>query len=300
MFLSDKACFKRLASDLYLIIETNHPLNPADSFQGLSFHCISVLQQQIHLPKIMLTIGYLFRNRRLMLLLVSSLLFIFKVLPAQGQLESNDLFTPSNSATAYWRVHTDYKQQMTCINFYTAQHNLLYQEKIKDRFVKLSKHTIRQFDQLLAKLVTGHLVADRVKTYDLLASNQWNTLVKSPQAEADEPNSVMPLTSPDQLTVTLRLINEKKLLLSYLNPPHQPLIISMADDSFRFLYKEVTSLPTNDKLFDVSQLASGTYRFEVDGGQQSVVYRLVIPANGGRMELKRFDRKRMPQSRGDR
>jgi hypothetical protein len=233
-----------------------------------------------------------------MLLLVSSL--AFKVLPAQGQLTSNDQFTPSSSATAYWRVHTDYKQQMTCINFYTAQHNLLYQEKIKDRFVKLSKHTIRQFDQFLTKLVAGHLVADRVETYDLLAMNQWNTLIQSPQAEAAEPKSVMPLTSYDQLTVTLRLIDEKKLSLSYLNPAHQPLIISMADDSFLCLYKEITSLYTNDKLFDVSQLASGTYRFEVDGGQQSVVYRLVIPANGGRMELKRFDKKRMPQSRVDR
>ena len=48
-----------------------------------------------------------------------------------------------DSTQAYWRLYTDYAARMMRVSFYTSRHRLLYQEKIKDRYIKLSKRTIR-------------------------------------------------------------------------------------------------------------------------------------------------------------
>lgn len=91
------------------------------------------------------------------LLLYSLLLTETKV---TGQPDPYNQPASTDSTQCYWRLYTDYATRMTRVSFYTSRHELLYQEKIKDRYIKLSKRTIRQFDDLLTRLVNRNLVGN--------------------------------------------------------------------------------------------------------------------------------------------
>lgn len=206
---------------------------------------------------------------------------------AQGQTNADDQTALTDSARGYWRVKTDYHSRATRVSFFTAQHELLYQEKIPDRYVKLTKRTVRQFDELLAKLADRHLVADQVKSYDLIASNRWVAPPQPMLAATNEPERTMPSASTDQLSVNLLTIPGKKLRLTYQNSTGQPLLITITNASFHRFYLEKSRLQWEDKVFNLSHLASGSYRFEVENGPQKVKYNLIIPEAGGRIELDR-------------
>lgn len=211
--------------------------------------------------------------------LLSSLLLYSLILTGTrvvGQENSADQSPGLNSSPGYWKLYTDYATRLTRVSFYTSQHELLYQEKIKDRYIKLSKRTIRQFDDLLVRLVNRNLLGDQVKSYDLLASNQW-----TPIPQRDQSGFIPEDTSPatvglNRPMINLKVVSPSQLLLSYLNPTGERLLITIANDSFHYFYKKQTVEKEYAGLINISHLASGVYRFGVDGPQKKALYQLSI------------------------
>ncbi|MVM38998.1 hypothetical protein GO730_18020 [Spirosoma sp. HMF3257] len=214
-------------------------------------------------------------------------LFLFIRPMAQSQPNVYDAPTPPDSAKGYWRLYTDYNSGLTRVSFYTTNHELLYQEKMKDRYIKLTKRTVAQFNDLLMKLVDGHLVADRVRSYDLLVSTHGINPPRFSLSQAVEQPTESPQTPSDQLLVNLLPIQDKKVKLWYRNLTQQPLLISIKDEFSQNMYRTVSLAKTNSELFNLSQLPPGHYRFLIESGLNIVHYSLIIPEEDGFIKLNR-------------
>jgi hypothetical protein len=219
---------------------------------------------------------------------VSVFLFLCNALLTQAQPNVHDAPMLPDSAKGYWRLYTDYDSRLTRVSFYSVQDRLLYQETIKDRYVKLTKRTMSEFNDLLARIVEGHLIADRIKSYDLSTIGQW---APRPPLSLPAPEEQMAESSQagsDQLAVELIQIEGKKVRLWYKNPAQQPLLISIQDEVSQNMYRAINTAKTNSEVFNLSQLPQGHYRFKIDCGQTSVHYSLVIPEDDGRIKLNRL------------
>ena len=193
--------------------------------------------------------------------------------------------TRPDSSKGYWKLHTDYNTRMTHVRFYSSQNELLYQEKIKDRYIKLTKRTIRQFDNLLNRLVARNLVVGRVKSYDILVSNQWNAIPQPASSRLEESSMPAPVAS-SLPTIDLQVVSNTQVRLSYLNPASKQLLITIANESYEYFYKRKSTLKEYAGLLNISHLPSGTYRFEVDGGKKVAQYQLTIDRDTKSLKVK--------------
>ncbi|UFH57191.1 hypothetical protein [Spirosoma sp. KNUC1025] len=220
-------------------------------------------------------------NSLLKSLLVSPLLLTVSLVVAQP----NPFYQPprSDSTRGYWKLYTDYSTRMTRVSFYSSQDELLYQEKIKDRYINLTKRTIRQFDNLLNRLVAHNLIAGQVKSYDLLASNQWTAVPKRVESRLN--GEVITSASSNVPTVNLEVVSSSQVKLSYLNPANEKLLITLANESYQFFYKKHTTANEYAGLLNVSHLPTGTYRLEVDGVKKTVQYQLIIDQDNHSIKL---------------
>lgn len=214
-------------------------------------------------------------------LLVSSLLLIESTVVGQ----SNQYYQHphSDSSQGYWKVYTDYATRMTRVSFYSSQDELIYEEKIKDRYIKLTKRTIRQFDNLLIRLVAHNLIVGQVKSYDLLASNQWTAIPQRDESRLDE-EIITPATSK-AAAVNLEIVSSSQVKLSFLNPASERLLITLANESYQFFYKKHSTLKEYAGLVNISHLPTGTYRLEVDGEKKTVQYQLIIDQDNRSIKL---------------
>ncbi|WP_461101140.1 hypothetical protein [Spirosoma koreense] len=76
--------------------------------------------------------------------------------------------------------------------------------------------------------------------------------------------------------VNLTVVNPGQLLLSYRNPAGEQLLITIADDSFHYIYKKQSKEKEHAGLINISHLAPGIYRFGVDGPHKKALYQLSI------------------------
>lgn len=195
---------------------------------------------------------------------------------AQSQPNVHDAAILPDSAKGYWRLYTDYKSGLTRVSFYTPKHELLYEEHMKDRYIKLTKRTIAQFNDVLTRLVEGHLLADRVKSYNLRVSINGTVPGRFSSPRADEPPIASDQMASDQLWVNVLPIQGKKLRLWYKNPTQQPLLISIKDEVSQNMYRAVSLTRTNSELFNLSHLPTGRYRLSIASRLNTVEYNLVI------------------------
>jgi hypothetical protein len=61
----------------------------------------------------------------------------------------------------YWQVHTDPNSRNTVVQFFDGANNLLYQESMARKYIKLTKRNVRLFDELLAKLMARELLSEK-------------------------------------------------------------------------------------------------------------------------------------------
>ena len=90
------------------------------------------------------------------------------------------LITPALAQTyvesdkGYWQVHTDPNSRNTIVQFFDGSNQLLYQETMPKKYIKLNKRNVRQFDVLLGKLMARELLSGKVKSYDLVADSRMD------------------------------------------------------------------------------------------------------------------------------
>lgn len=204
---------------------------------------------------------------------VAAVFLLLHAHPGQAQFDrtpgSNQVRT--DSSQGYWRLKTHAATRSTGVQFFSPYGQLLYEEIIPGKWVKLSRKNQKQVDQLLAQLVAGQLLTSRIKT---------ETLPATP-FEPDRPEVSFPSDSPDRSSTTKATyqiqayINpEGKLYVVVNNPNRLRYAIRVVDQRDRSLYEEFTNLNRYRRRLDVSSLPVEAYQLVVHIDNKPFTYRI--------------------------
>lgn len=198
------------------------------------------------------------------------------------------------STNGYWKLRTDYQNKITDIQFFSAHNQVLYQEKLVGRHLKLTKRTMRLFDAISDGLANNRLLETQVRGYPLPASQLVSFKpVAATQPEGDEAERSAHL--PDRkaiakVVVTSMVDNAGKLIVFLANPDRKPAYISLMDESQQIdYYVERSVLADYGRYFDIAQLSAGSYCLRIRHPDQTFLYKLTIAKSGRPYRLQRVD-----------
>jgi hypothetical protein len=154
----------------------------------------------------------------------------------------------------YWRVMTQPDTRSTVVRFYNHDSQVVYEEQLSGRYIKLNDRNVARLDRTLARLTDGSLVAASVKTEPLRAEK---VIYKE--------HTAMPLaTATTGLFVeSFPLISQDKLLVRFQNPEGYRMHIAIRDGRDRNIYNDSVVQKEYQRKFDLSQLAAGMYTLVV-------------------------------------
>lgn len=201
--------------------------------------------------------------------------------PSRAQ--SSSYYCSSGSASGYWKVQTDYLTRSTSIGFFNAQHQMIYEEKMAGRYLKLSKRNIALLDTLLDGLTHNRLLDAQVKSFDLLAS----TAVRR-NRPSSEPESVTPAVNPSwgaahSFVMLDPSVNSRgRLRIHFANPEEKRVWISLTDAPGELAhYSEWSRATGYNRYLNVHLLEPGLYTLAIKQPRQTFLYELAIAGSGG-------------------
>ncbi|WP_128545022.1 hypothetical protein [Larkinella soli] len=195
--------------------------------------------------------------------------------PVCAQTEGH--YTRIDSTTnGFWKLRTNYATRSTVIQFFNAQGEPLYQETLAGRYVKLTKRNIRLFDGMLKQLMQSSLLADQLKTHELLASERA-TFLPTTSRERPETEERPVVVEPNGTLTAYPVVSPTgRLQVGFNNPAQEKITIGLATELSYYVYKEATTLETYNRVLNLSKLAGGNYRLEIGNSRRRLTYRLTI------------------------
>ncbi|MBB5287167.1 hypothetical protein HNQ92_005329 [Rhabdobacter roseus] len=168
-------------------------------------------------------------------------------LPAHGSLAQAPARTPATDSTqGYWRLKTNAATRSTHVQFFGADHHLLYEETLPEKWVKLNRKNQRQFDRLLADLQAHRYLASRLKTEALPAP--------PPAAPARSDGAGAASDATTKYQVNAHVDQTGKLYLAVNSPERLRYIIKLVDERGTLLYEEAANHAQYRRRMDVSAL----------------------------------------------
>lgn len=173
----------------------------------------------------------------------------------------------TDSSTAYWRLKTQAQARRTVVQFFAADHRLLYQEALPDRWVQLNRKNMKQLDELLAQLAFNQLVKERIKL-EILPTDAARPRQSDFTGQMTQVNQPVLVNRP--LSVHAFVNSHNKIQITVDNPRSQLLRIELANGDTQFFVKH-TKLAVYNQCFDVSALAPGVYQIIVHTRSSSII-----------------------------
>lgn len=178
------------------------------------------------------------------------------------------------SDKGYWQVHTDPNSRNTVVQFFDGDNNLLYQESMARKYVKLTKRNVRLFDNLLAKLMARELLSEKVKAYDIVADSRTDYRGSS------EPEWLSPGAAPSVNLKTamsnVYVVQKGKMKVILKNPAQENYDIRIVDSELRTIYHEQVKDMAYGRWFDMSKLGQGSYSVHISSPRKKLNYKLII------------------------
>jgi hypothetical protein len=189
----------------------------------------------------------------------------------------SDYYSRTDSTKAYWKIQTSFSSQKTMVRFFNSKHELIYQETLSGRYVKLTNRNIRLFDSMLERLMTNQLLSAEVKSHELVATSTGVPyyVVSTPLSKPVSTSYVLasskePLES-NPLRSDVAISNTGKLKIQVINLREELMLVTLLDDQGRYVFKEKAALPQYTRTLNLTQLPEGKFRFEVAGSQKNTI-----------------------------
>jgi hypothetical protein len=176
-----------------------------------------------------------------------------------------------DSSRGYWRVKTQAATRSTLVQFFGPYRQLLYEEKLPEKWVRLSRKNQRQFDRLLAQLTANQLVTSRIKTEVLPPTPD----LPVPPVRSARPNlrpHADPAAASCQVNVYVGQAN--KLNVIVVNPDRRRYKIALVDAGGESLYEEFANFARYRYRIDISALSQAVYRVIIRIDNQPITYQL--------------------------
>lgn len=206
-------------------------------------------------------------------LLLAPALWLASFVPTAGQSAAGQLAAGQSyveSDKGYWQVHTDPNSRNTVVQFFDGSNQLLYQESMARKYVKLSRRNVRLFDDLLAKLMARELLSEKVKAYDIVADSRTD------YRGASEPEWAAPSVNMKTAVSNVYVVQNGKMKVILKNPAQESYDIRIVDGELRTIYREQVKDPSYGRWFDVSKLGAGTYSVHIASPRKKLNYKLVV------------------------
>ncbi|GAB3951146.1 hypothetical protein GCM10028805_30680 [Spirosoma harenae] len=175
-----------------------------------------------------------------------------------------------DSARGYWRLNTQATTRSTIVQFFGTNRQLLYEEILPEKWVKLTRKNQRQFDQLLDHLVANQLLTARIETEPLPPTSAEPVLATSPRLNTAE-NSASAISS---YRVHAYINPNGKLYVIVNNPDRLRYAIKVVDQHNQSLYEEFTNLERYRRKLDVSSLTQHSYQVVVRIDNKPYTYKV--------------------------
>ncbi|UFH57148.1 hypothetical protein [Spirosoma sp. KNUC1025] len=175
----------------------------------------------------------------------------------------------ADSSKGYWRLKTLAASRSTLVQFFGPAGQLLYEENLPEKWVKLSRKNQKQFDQLLEQLLANQLLSSRIKTELLPPTPVLPTRARTTIRTSDSPNAT---------SATYRVhayVNPSgKLYLIVDNPDQLRYKILVADQQNRPLYEEFTNHEQYRRKLDLSALPNNAWQVTVQIDKKPYIYKV--------------------------
>lgn len=206
-------------------------------------------------------------------LLLAPILWLASFLPATAQAAAAQFASTQayvESDKGYWQVHTDPNSRNTVVQFFDGSNQLLYQESMARKYVKLTKRNVRLFDELLAKLMARELLSEKVKSYDIVADSRTDF------PSVSEPEWSAPTVAMKTAMSNVYVVQKGKMKVILKNPAQESYDIRIVDSDLRTIYHEQVKDPSYGRWFDMSKLGQGTYSVHISSPRKKLNYKLII------------------------
>ncbi|MBC8155696.1 MAG: hypothetical protein H7Z72_22645 [Bacteroidetes bacterium] len=155
------------------------------------------------------------------------------------------------------------------VQFFGPNQQLLYQETLPEKWVKLTRRNQYQFNRLLKQLVASQLLASRIRMEPLPASIAQPQLPPVNEPADGAPNT---LSSPGTVHAYINQAGKLKVIVD--NPQHQRYVIELVNEQGWLLYQEFTNHAQYRRWLDVSELGVNPCRLVVRFKGSPIMYQL--------------------------
>ncbi len=159
--------------------------------------------------------------------------------------------TAPESTKAFWKMTTEPGADSTLVGFYKPDNTLIYEEKLPNKAVKLTKKHIRTLNETTAQLAAANAPTPAANTLAEALSGRT-----APQA-----GPLQIGTYPSQDGIHLHLMME--------NPTQEYVAIEILDDSHRAVYRTGTRDAKHHFKFNMAEMPVGNYQLRVLGKKQT-------------------------------
>ncbi len=191
---------------------------------------------------------------------------------AQTAIATSPVTVPTETSATnkgYWRLHVEAGTHTTLIDFYSRDHQLVYQESIMDRPVRLTPENCRLLDQVTERLTETPLLASAATGSERLvpATRLGNSDVLTSHELAMQQNG---------FRINSYVTSKGVLKVGWLNPDGNPVELSLLDDRRVRLFNERSSLSQFRRGYNLGQLPDGTYTLRITHNGKPHTYRVSL------------------------
>jgi hypothetical protein len=218
--------------------------------------------------------------------MASWLVLVFVSLVPDAFAQNNKNIRGHESSRGAWRLYTDPHSRSTTVKFYNAERQLVYQEVIGGKYIKLTKKNVRLLDQALNQLVGNQLIASSVKSTDLVAYHRTSLQEISDDRLRDELIERKAVLLKAGLRVNTHANVGGKLRVIFENPDQQAVTIRISDQNGLAVYEERTFITRYLRDLNLNGLKADLYLLEVKGKTLHFTRQIAIDYPNGTLSLK--------------
>lgn len=189
-------------------------------------------------------------------------LFLLLLQAHPGLSQFQERTVAKNKGTAikrgYWQLKTQATTRSTVIQFFGPSSNLLYEEILPEKWVRLTPKNEKQVDRLLEQLLANQLLSSRIATEDLPP-----TPMVAKNSRKAVPTVQLPDSAVHPYLVHAYVNPTGKLYLIVDNPTRLRYSVKVVDQRDRSLYEEFTNHDQYRRKLDLSALPHDLYQLVV-------------------------------------
>jgi hypothetical protein len=173
----------------------------------------------------------------------------------------------ASAPNGHWQLNTDPAERVTRVRFYNRAGELIYEEWLTGKYLKLTPRNIKVLDACLAGLAGNQLVAREARASAIDRPHPFADPVSSNTLRQFQPMNASGSLSGQIRYNLIPKPDQEALMIGIDNPAAETLRIRLIDPQGNVLCQEKTRQERYRSLLRIGKLESGTYTVTVSGGE---------------------------------